>query len=181
MKDNLAGRWFISDTRFGSLVHARLGIAQENSGKLVHLVRQKAKEVALSEGTDITINDGPPGIGCAVISSLSGANLACIVTEPSLSGIHDMERVLSVCRHFGIPALVCINKHDINEEGTQQIERYCNSNGITVAARIPFDRRVTEAQVEGVSLPEYTSDRYITAPIEQAWEAVCARFDDKES
>lgn len=179
MKDNLAGHWFISDTRFGSLIHARLGIAQENSGKLVHLVRQKAKEVALQEGADITINDGPPGIGCAVISSLSGANLACIVTEPSVSGIHDMERVLSVCQHFSVPALVCINKHDINERGTQQIEQYCNRHDIPVAAKIPFDPRVTEAQVEGVSLPEYTGDRHITAPIEQVWKTVCAKLDTK--
>ncbi len=181
MKDNLSGHWFISDTRFGTLVHARLGIAQENSGKLVHLVRQKAKELALHEGADITINDGPPGIGCAVISSLSGADLACIVTEPSLSGIHDMERVLSVCRHFVIPALVCINKHDMNEEGTQQIENYCDSRHIQVISRIPFDPRVTEAQVQGVSLLEYTDDSYIAAPIEQAWEAVRVRLDGKAS
>ena len=128
------------------------GIAQENSGKLVHLVRQKAKETAVREGLDLTINDGPPGIGCAVISSLSGASLACIVTEPSVSGIHDMERVLQVCRHFGVPALVCVNKHDINEDGTRQVEDYCDQVGVGVVAKIPFDTRVTEAQVQGVSI-----------------------------
>jgi MinD superfamily P-loop ATPase len=177
MKDNLAGHWYISETRFGPLVHAKLGIAQENSGKLVALVRRKAKEIAVQAGLEITINDGPPGIGCAVISSLSGANLACIVTEPSFSGIHDMERVLSVCRHFNIPSLVCINKCDVNEEGTEQIERYCEEQGIDVVAKIPFDTKVTEAQVQGVPLVEYTDDARLVAPIEAAWEAVLRRFD----
>ena len=177
MKDNLAGHWFISETRFGPLVHAKLGIAQENSGKLVALVRQKAKEVAEQAGMEITINDGPPGIGCAVISSLSGANLACIVTEPSYSGIHDMERVLSVCRHFDTPAIVCINKYDVNEEGTEQIEQYCAGEGIEVVAKIPFDTKVTEAQVQGVPLVEYTDDARLVGPIEAAWKAVLRGFD----
>lgn len=177
MKENLAGHWFISETRFGPLVHAKLGIAQENSGKLVHLVRQKAKETAERGGIDVTINDGPPGIGCAVISSLSGASLACIVTEPSLSGIHDMERVLSVCRHFSVPAVVCVNKFDINEEGTRQIEEYCAGEGVDVVSRIPFDTKVTEAQVRGVPIVEYTDDLRLVAPLESAWKAVCMRLD----
>jgi len=177
MKENLAGHWFISETRFGRLVHAKLGIAQENSGKLVHLVRQKAKETAERAGIGLTVNDGPPGIGCAVISSLSGAHLACIVTEPSVSGIHDMERVLSVCGHFSVPAVVCVNKFDINEEGTRQIEAYCAGEGIDVVARIPFDTKVTEAQVRGVPLVEYIDDARLVAPVEQAWRAVCRRLD----
>ncbi len=174
MRDNLAGHWFISETRFGPLVHAKLGIAQENSGKLVHLVRQKAKEVAVSKGLEVTINDGPPGVGCAVISSLSGAGLACIVAEPSVSGIHDMERVLQVCRHFSVPALVCINKFDINEEGTEQVERYCEQQSVAVVAKIPFDTRVTQAQVQGVSIVEFTDDLSLVGPIEAAWHAVSA-------
>ncbi len=177
MRDCLAGHWYVSDTRFGPLVHARLGIAQENSGKLVHLVRQKSKETAEAHGIGLTVNDGPPGVGCAVISSLSGADLAFIVTEPSVSGIHDMERVLSVCRHFNIPALVCINKFDINEEGTTKIETYCASNGIEVVARIPFDTRVTEAQVQGVPLTEFTADPVLAGPIEEAWRRVCEAVD----
>lgn len=177
MKENLAGHWYISETRFGPLVHAKLGIAQENSGKLVYLVRQKAKETAVHKGLDLTINDGPPGIGCAVISSLSGASLACIVTEPSVSGIHDMERVLQVCRHFSVPALVCVNKYDINEEGTRQVEGYCEQQGVAVVAKIPFDTKVTEAQVQGVSIVEYTDDRRLVGPIENAWAAVSERLD----
>jgi MinD superfamily P-loop ATPase len=130
MKESLSGRWFISETKYGPLVHARLGIAQENSGKLVALVRQHAKQIAERDGLDYIISDGPPGIGCPVISSLSGANLALLVTEPTLSGIHDLERVLSVCHHFGIPALVCVNKYNLNEDNTHQIEyrkaNYCD-------------------------------------------------------
>jgi MinD superfamily P-loop ATPase len=177
MQENMAGHWYVSDTRFGPLVHAKLGIAQENSGKLVHLVRQKAKETAEKAGVTLTINDGPPGIGCAVISALSGANLACIVTEPSVSGIHDMERVLSVCRHFSIPTMVCVNKCDVNEEGTHQIEQYCSEQDIPVVARIPFDTRVTEAQVQGVPIVEYTDDEQLVGPIKEAWRLIIERFD----
>ena len=177
MRENMAGHWYVSNTRFGPLVHAKLGIAQENSGKLVHLVRQKAKETAEKAGVALTINDGPPGIGCAVISALSGANLACIVTEPSVSGIHDMERVLSVCRHFSIPTLVCVNKYDVNEEGTRQIEQYCSEQGIPVVARIPFDTKVTEAQVQGVPIVEYTDDERLVGPIKEAWRLIIERFD----
>ena len=135
MKENLSGEWFISNTKYGTLIHARLGIAQENSGKLVALVRQQARQVAEKQDADLIISDGPPGIGCPVISSLSGAGLALLVTEPTLSGIHDLERVLGVCRHFDVPALVCINKYDINQENTRQIESYCLSQGVEVAAR----------------------------------------------
>ena len=168
MKGNLAGRWFISDTRYGPLVHAKLGIAQENSGKLVALVRQQARELAEKHKVAYVIADGPPGIGCPVISSLSGANLALLVTEPTLSGIHDLERVLGVCQHFGVPPLVCINKYDINEENSHQIESYCLSHGVKVAGEIPFDNIVTESIVRGVPVVEYSSGR-VTQEIERMW------------
>ena len=171
MTENMAGHWFISDTRYGPLVHARLGIAQENSGKLVALVRQQARQMAEKEGANYIISDGPPGIGCPVISSLSGANLALLVTEPTLSGIHDLERVLGVCHHFGVPALVCTNKYDINEENTHQIERYCLSQGVEVAARIPFDNTVTKAMVEGLPVVEYSRNS-VSHQIEALWELV---------
>ena len=171
MKENLAGHWFISNTRYGSLVHARLGIAQENSGKLVALVRQQARQMAEKNGADYIISDGPPGIGCPVISSLSGANLALLVTEPTLSGIHDLERVLGVCQHFGVPALVCINKYDINEDNTHQVERYCLSQGVEVAARIPFDNTVTKAMVAGLPVVEYSRNG-VSHQIEALWELV---------
>jgi len=171
MQENLSGHWFISDTKYGHLVHARLGIAQENSGKLVALVRQQAKQIADRDGLSYIISDGPPGIGCPVISSLSGANLALLVTEPTLSGIHDLERVLSVCHHFGIPALVCINKYDLNEDNTRHIENYCLKQGIEVAARIPFDNAVTEAIVCGLPVVEYSQGK-VTHEIESLWRRI---------
>ena len=171
MKDNLSGHWFISDTRYGPLAHARLGIAQENSGKLVALVRQKAKSVAQEQGLQYIISDGSPGIGCPVISSLSGANLALLVTEPTLSGIHDLERVLGVCHHFGVMAMVCINKYDLNEDNTRQIENFCLSQEVDIAAKIPYDNVVTEALVQGLPVVEYSQGR-VSSEMERLWQVV---------
>lgn len=171
MEENLVGHWFISDTNYGPLVHARLGIAQENSGKLVNVVRQKARSIVQKEGFDYIITDGPPGIGCPVISSLSGANLALLVTEPTLSGMHDLERVIGVCHHFGVPGLVCINKYDLNEENTHNIIAFCREHGITVVSQIPFDSVVTEALVRGVPMVEYSRNG-ISHQIEAMWQKV---------
>jgi MinD superfamily P-loop ATPase len=176
LKENLSGQWFISDTKYGPLVHARLGIAQENSGKLVALVRQQAKLMAEKQGADCIISDGPPGIGCPVISSLSGASLTLLVTEPTLSGIHDLERVLGVCHHFNVPALVCINKYDINQENTRQIEGYCLQQGVEVAAKIPFDNVVTEAMVQGLPVVEY-GDSSVSRQIELLWQNISRLLD----
>jgi MinD superfamily P-loop ATPase len=158
MKENLAGLWFISNTKYGSLVHARLGVAQENSGKLVALVRKQAIEIAEKKGTDTLISDGPPGIGCPVISSLTGANLALLVTEPTLTAMHDLDRVYQVCNHFNVPAVVCINKFDINKENTLRIEEFCDRLGITVGAKLPFDNIVCEAIVHGKPVVEYANN-----------------------
>jgi len=178
MKENLAGHLFVSETRYGPLVHARLGIAQENSGKLVAQVRQQARQIAQEQNLDYVISDGPPGTGCPVISSLSGASLALLVTEPTLSGMHDLERVLDVCRHFGVPATVCINKYNINEENTQEIERYCSTGVLAVAAKIPFDNIVTEALVRGVPVVEY-SDGNVTLELKRLWDSVCETLKEK--
>jgi MinD superfamily P-loop ATPase len=177
MQENMAGHWFVSDTRYGPLVHARLGIAQENSGKLVAVIRQQAKEIAEKKKLDYIISDGPPGIGCPVISSLSGVDLALLVTEPTLSGIHDLERILGVCRHFGVPATVCINKYDINEENTRQIETYCYNEGTDVAAKIPFDNIVTEAMVRGLPVVRYSGE-IISRRIKKLWHNVTQRLSD---
>ena len=171
MKECLSGHWFTSDTKYGPLVHARLGIAQENSGKLVALVRQRAKQITEKQGLDYIISDGPPGIGCPVISSLSGANLALLVTEPTLSGMHDLERIIGVCQHFGVPALVCINKYDINEENTRRIEEHCYTQGVEVVSKIPFDNVVTEALVRGLPVVEYNQNG-VTRQIEVLWQKV---------
>ena len=171
MKENLAGHWFISETRYGPMVHARLGIAQENPGKLVAMVRQQAKELAEKKQHDFVISDGPPGIGCPVISSLSGVSLALIVAEPTLSGIHDMERVLGVCKHFGVPAVVCINKHDLNDKNTIAIHDYCKENGVDLAGMIPFDNAVTEAMVKGLPVVEH-SDGSVAREIKSLWQNI---------
>jgi len=175
MKDSMSGHSFISETKYGYLCHARLGIAQENSGKLVALVRQNAKLIAERENLDYIITDGPPGIGCPVISSLSGAGLALLVTEPTLSGIHDLERVIGVCRHFGVPVLVCVNKYDLNEENTYRIESYCGNEGIEVGAKISFDNIMTEAIVQGLPVVEY-SDNKVTRQIKELWQIIPAKL-----
>jgi len=175
MKETMAGHWLISDSRYGTLVYARLGIAQENSGKLVALVRQQARQKAEEEGVDYIISDGPPGIGCPVISSLSGADLALLVTEPTLSGMHDLERVLGVCHHFSIKALVCINKYDINEDNTRQIETYCSNQGVEVASKVPFDDIVTKAMVKGLPVVEY-GDSEVSHEIELLWHSVAGQL-----
>ena len=176
MKDSMSGHSFISETKYGYLCHARLGIAQENSGKLVALVRQNAKLIAERENLDYIITDGPPGIGCPVISSLSGASLALLVTEPTLSGIHDLERVIGVCRHFGVPVLVCVNKYDLNEENTYRIESYCANEGIEVAARISFDNVITEAIVQGLPVVEYSNNK-VTQQIKELWQIIPAKLE----
>ena len=179
MKERMAGHWFVSDTRHGPLVHARLGIAEENSGKLVTVVRNQARMIAEKENLPLIIIDGPPGIGCPVISSLSGVNLALLVTEPTLSGMHDLDRVLDLCRHFDVPAAVCINKCDVNEENSRRIAEQCGSRGIEVVAQIPFDRSITEALIRGLPVVEY-SENGVTGLIEALWAGVLKRLETEE-
>lgn len=167
----ISGEWFVSETPYGPLVHARLGVAQENSGKLVTLARNKAKEIAREANRELVITDGPPGIGCPVIASLANASAALVVTEPTLSGVHDMERVLSVCGHFNVPAFVCINRYDLDEENTRKIEEYCREQSVPLVGRVPFDKAVTEAMVQGLPVVEY-SDGAVSKSIKEIWERV---------
>ncbi|HIJ56656.1 MAG TPA: P-loop NTPase [Deltaproteobacteria bacterium] len=166
------GEWFISDTRFGPMVHARLGIAEENSGKLVTLVRKEAKKLAEAKNLDLILTDGPPGIGCPVIASIGGADAVLIVTEPSVSGVHDMERVVQLAEHFRVPAMVCINKFDINTEMSMEIERFCQNKGLTFLGRIPFDPIFTKAMVQGQTIYEYNSDSNAGLAVRQIWEKI---------
>jgi MinD superfamily P-loop ATPase len=175
MVDRLAGHWYLSDTRYGPLVHARLGAGQENSGKLVAVVRQRARAIAEGEDSTCILSDGAPGIGCPVISSLSGASLALIVTEPSLSAIHDLERVLAVSNHFRVPALVCINKYDLDERNSRRIEDYCRDAGVDVGGKIPFDAVVSKAIAHGVPVVEF-GDGLVSQRIQELWRAVAARW-----
>ena len=168
MKPNLSGHLFISDTKYGPFVHARLDPGEENSGKLVAEVRGMARGLAEERGIGLIITDGPPGIGCPVISSLSGASLAVLVTEPTLSGIYDLERVLGVARHFGVKAGVVINKYDLDEENTRRIENFCQNMGVEVLSRLPFDEAVPKSIVMGIPVVEYTDGR-ISREIEALW------------
>jgi MinD superfamily P-loop ATPase len=165
------GQWFISDTRFGPMVHAKLGIAEENSGKLVTVIRQKAKEVAAERESDLLIVDGSPGIGCPVIASITGADVVLIVTEPTLSGRHDLDRVADLAANFGIRTLLCVNKADINPEVTTQISQEARKRGITVVGEIPYDDAFTQAQIMKASVVEYTGGE-ITERIKSIWRQV---------
>jgi MinD superfamily P-loop ATPase len=146
--ERICGEWMVSDTRCGPMVHARLGVAAENSGKLVSTVRRVARRIAEEENHPLVIVDGPPGIGCPVIASVTGATHVLAVTEPTVSGEHDLERVLSLTRHFNIPAAVCVNKWDLNAEMTERIETKAHQAGARVVGRIRYDRTMTLAQMQ---------------------------------
>jgi len=213
MEPQLAGQWFHSESRYGPLFHAALRPAQENSGKLVTMVKQQGRLLALAkypssprrgegaeypssprwgkgaeyppsprrekgnEGYDLIIVDGPPGIGCPVISAASGADLALIVAEPTAAGVHDMERVLQTTAHFRVPALVCINKADLYPEGTAQIEAYCRAQAIEAVGHIPFDETVTMAMVHGKPVTAYRPDAPASRAMVQVWRRVAARLN----
>ncbi len=163
-----AGKWFISDTRHGPMVHARLGIAQENSGKLVTAVRTQARQLAEESALDFVIIDGPPGIGCPVIASITGTDLVLVVTEPTLSARHDLERTAALAAHFRIQVVVCINKFDLNSEIAVQTREWCWRNGIIVVGEIPYDPLFTQAQLRGKSVVEHAPGRTSKA-VEETW------------
>ncbi len=146
------GDWFVSDIKNGKMIHARLGIGAENSGRLVHLIKNRARVIAKNEDKDLVIIDGPPGIGCPVIASISGADLVLIVTEPTVSGISDMKRVYDLIQSFKIPSVVVINKADLNPEMTKRIEEFANEKGIKIFGRISYDESITKAMVSGRSI-----------------------------
>ncbi len=171
MKDKISGEWYISKTKYGPMVHARLGIAESNSGKLVSHVRKEAKSIAMEKGLDLIIGDGSPGIGCPVIASLTGVNLALIVVEPSVSGIHDMKRVCELADHFKINTMLCINKYDLNNDNTKEIEKFCEGRGVEIAAKIPYNIDFTKAQLEAKSIVEY-SDCAASDEIKKMWDRI---------
>ena len=170
LEKRVSGYAFISKTKHGPMSHALLNPGEENSGKLVSLVRKNAKAVAEKENCELIINDGPPGIGCPVIASVGGVDMGLIVVEPTLSGIHDMERALGLLSHFKIPALVCVNKYDLNEENTSRIVEFCGSNGVDVVGKIPFDPIVTESMVAGKPIIEYSPESRVSKAIEELWK-----------
>jgi MinD superfamily P-loop ATPase len=175
MEEQLAGRWFRSDSRFGPLFHAHLFAGQENSGKLVTLVKQQGRLLASDTGAKLLLVDGPPGIGCPVISASAGADMALLVVEPTVAGVHDLERVLGTTEHFGVPALVAINKADLNTNRSDEVAAFCAENGIEVVGRIPYDTVVTEAMVQGRPVTAYT-DGAVSAALRDVWKRVKSRL-----
>ncbi|CCH50507.1 ATP-binding protein [Pseudodesulfovibrio piezophilus] len=162
------GTWYESRTRFGSMIHAQLFPGEENSGRLVTLLKQHAREIAATEGLDLVLSDGAPGIGCPVISSLAGTNLAVIVTEPTQSGLHDLKRVAELCARFKTKTTVLINKFDLNPEQSMAIETFCNNHGYPILCRFPHDHTVTEAMVQKKTLTE-TGNSAACHLLETAW------------
>jgi MinD superfamily P-loop ATPase len=164
------GELFISETRCGPMVHARLGIAEDNSGKLVTLTRKHANELARKMNLNLILTDGPPGLACPVIASITGATGVLIVTEPTLSGHHDMDRVVDLVNHFQIPAFACINKYDLNVEMAETIEAYAQDKGVPVIGRIPFDPLFTKAMVEKQTIIEYDGNSSAAHAVKEIWE-----------
>jgi len=165
------GTRYVSDTRFGPMVHAQLFPGQENSGRLVSELKKEARKLAGEMGRDLILCDGSPGIGCPVISSLSQANLAVVVTEPTPSGLHDLERVAALCEHFRIRVAVIVNKHDLNPDHTAAIEELCRARGYALAARLPHDTVVTGAMVARKAVTEL-EDEDFGRRVRDAWTVI---------
>jgi MinD superfamily P-loop ATPase len=163
-----AGKWFHSDTRFGPLFHAHLFAGRENSGKLVTMVRQQATAKAKERNSEVVLIDGPPGIGCPVVSAITGADLALLVTEPTISGEHDLERILDATGHFGVTAAVIINKADLNPARARAIESFCHEREVALLGRIPYDRAVDDSIVQGIPLTEY-ENAALSKSVERIW------------
>lgn len=171
-----AQRWMRSDTRFGPLLHARLPAGQENSGKLVTRIREESRLVAGEEERELILIDGPPGIGCPAIAASVGADLALLVTEPTISADHDLQRIIATLDHFHIPAVALINKVDVNPEQAEAMADRCLNHGIDVMGELPFDTGVTQAMVDGKPVTEYLPDSEVSLALRGVWERVEPRL-----
>ncbi len=172
MVDRDSGFSYISDTRFGPMSHAVLNTAEEASGKLVTAVRENAKKIAEDKEKEIIIIDGPPGIGCPVISAITGVDLVLIVTEPTLSGISDLERIMGVAEHFNIPSTVCINKFDLNEENSKKIEDFCKNKNVEIVGKLPYDTSITKALLDEKSIIDYDPGSDLSEKIRDMWNKI---------
>lgn len=173
LMERISGYVYISKTKYGFLVHARLNPGEANSGKLVTMVRLNAKLLAEEENIEIIIIDGPPGIGCPVIASVTGVDAGLVVTEPTMSGIHDLKRVLRLLAHFNVRPFVCVNMYDLNVNNAEKILDFCKENGIKVVGKIPFDAKVTEAMVAEKTIIEYSPESDATKEIVAIWNRIC--------
>ncbi len=178
---NVCGEWYVSDTRFGTLVHARLSPAEENSGKLVALVRQEARKAAESEGRSLLLTDGPPGVGCPVIASLGGATAALVVAEPTVSGVHDLDRVSDLASFFKVPIMVLVNKADINPETADRIRETAEKKGHTFLGAIPFHQDFTKAMIQKQSIVEYAPEGEAAEAVRRIWDRVVAHLEEMEA
>ncbi len=178
-EDLNVGKWYISNIKTGSImVHARLGIGADNSGKLVAKVKSEAKDIADEERVDYVLVDGSPGVGCPVVSSLSGAAFVVLVTEPSVSGLHDLRRVYELVHKFNIKAGCIINKSDINKEMTKQIEQFLNEENILHIANLPYDETFTKAMTNGQTIVEY-AENDLAEKIRESWNKITEIVNEK--
>lgn len=173
LTERISGYAYISKTRFGFMVHAMLNPGEANSGKLVTLVKQNAKMLAEKENIPLIIVDGPPGIGCPTIASIANVDVGLVVSEPTISGIHDLERVILLLKHFNIPPLVCINMCDINKDNTEKILEFCEENNIEAAGKIPFDQKVVKAIINRKTIVEYSPESKVTEEVRKIWRKLC--------
>ena len=177
--ETLCGHYYAAETGKGdAVVFAELLPGSENSGKLVSMVRTKAREIAENRGIDLILIDGPPGIGCPVISSLTGASLAVLVTEPTMTGVHDLERVLGLARHFDIRTAVVVNKGDVNPSFTEDIESFCRDRRIDFLGSIPYEPMVTEAQRQGKTVLEFAPDCPASIEIHRVFNKLKTKMED---
>ena len=181
LTERISGYAYISKTKYGFMAHAMLSPSESNSGKLVTLVRQNAKILAEKENSHLIIIDGPPGIGCPVIASVTGVDAGLVVTEPTMSGIHDLERALQLLKHFNVQPFVCVNMYDINVDNTEKIEGFCKENGIEIVGKVSFDSIVTEAMVNGKTIIEYSPRSAIAKEIEILWGKISTLMSLKQS
>jgi MinD superfamily P-loop ATPase len=179
LTERVSGHAYISKTKYGFMAHAMLSPSEANSGKLVTLVRQNAKILAEKENCNFIIIDGPPGIGCPVIASVTGVDAGLVVTEPTMSGIHDLKRALQLLEHFNVQPFVCVNTYDINKDNAEKIESFCKENGIDVIGKIPFNPIVTEAMVNGKTIIEYSPRSAVAKEIEGIWKKLSALISEK--
>jgi len=170
LQEDESGEWYVSATRCGPMVHARLGPGQENSGKLVALVRNEAKKLAGERDLGYVLIDGPPGVSCPVMASLTGVDAAIIVTEPTMSGLHDLGRISDLLERFKVPGFACINKYDINPDQADRIANVCERRGMHVLGRLPYDPAVTKAMIDGKTIVEYAGDGFVAKNVNSMWE-----------
>jgi len=169
---NFNNFWYISETRFGSLIHAQMGPGEENSGKLVTKIRERAQEIAIENKASFILNDGPPGIGCTAISSITGTDAVLLVIEPTVSGLHDAKRVIKLIHSFQIPVFAVINKFDINEAFTQTVEDYLEEEGIYMLGKIPFSELMVESMIAAKTVVEYAPQSEVSHKLITIWKKI---------